>query len=100
MIEVQDKPARLTGQQRYTGSVPAVLPRLLPPAPASSALANEIGSLLLVVVMPTAFWCSAINAVRSLLGLETGVAALSCTGLAIAGFLLIIRASLMIDRSA
>jgi hypothetical protein len=60
---------------------------------------DEIASLLLIVVVPTAFWCGIIVAIRSLIGLETGGAGLSCVGLAIAGFLLIIRASLMIDRS-
>jgi hypothetical protein len=117
MVEVQDKPAgiisHLGGDRRGSGSVPAVRPPLLPSRamPNAATLSptlssgfsptfyDEIASLLLIVVVPTAFWCGIIVAIRSLIGLETGGAGLSCVGLAIAGFLLIIRASLMIDRS-
>jgi hypothetical protein len=103
MIDVQDKPARLAPQQRNTGSVPAILPRLQVPGimrPAHySALFNEICSVVLVVVLPSVFWCAVISAGRSLLGLETGAAVLSCVGLVIAGFLMVVRASLTIDRS-
>jgi hypothetical protein len=103
MIKVQDKPAGLATAPRHTtGSVPVILPRLLPPQRGltETALSNELGSVLLIVVMPTLFWCAVINGVRSLLGLDTSLAVLGCAAAAIAGFLLIIRASLMIDRSA
>jgi hypothetical protein len=119
MVEVQDKlSGRRSGrssslisssdhQRRSTGSVPVVLPHLVaamaPPGPALSGslgvMVDELSSLVLIVVIPTAFWCGTVNAVRSLLGLDTSAAALSCLALAIAGFLLIIRASLTIDRS-
>jgi hypothetical protein len=113
MIGVQDKPAVLAahagGDRCSAGSVPAVMPLLQAGARSTSAMSNsailsptlydEIASLLLIVVAPAAFWCGIIVAVRSLIGLETSNAALSCIGLVIAGFLLVIRASLMIDRS-
>jgi hypothetical protein len=103
MVEVQDKSAPLVAH-RTTGSVPVVLPSLTaaitPTVPSLAACANELFSITLIVVLPTLFWCAIISAVRSLIGLETSFAALSFGGLLIAGFLLIVRASLMIDRSA
>ncbi len=110
MVEAQDKPVglapNLVSDRRITGSVPAVIPKLLSSRAMASVAAlapslyDEIASLLLIVLIPAAFWCGVIIAVRSLFGLETSSASLSCIGLVIAGFLLIIRASLVIDRSA
>jgi hypothetical protein len=110
MVEVQDKHSGLAHQRLSTGltvqrggsgSVPAVLPNLLPSrSPVGSSLNSDIASLLLIVVVPTGFWCALFCGVRSLIGLDTSVAALTLVGLVISAFLLIIRASLAMDRSA
>jgi hypothetical protein len=112
MVEVQDKTAGLISSSDAKlgspGSVPIVLPDLVaamaPAAPMLARtlqrLASELTSFVLIVVMPTVFWCGTINGVRSLFGLNTSTTALSCLALVIAGFLLMIRASLMIDRSS
>lgn len=102
MIEVQNnKSTQLATTQLYAiGSVPVILPRLLPPAQTPSVIGSRnLCSLFLIVVMPTAFWCALINAVRSFMDLETGTVAMTCIALVIGGFLMIVRSSLMIDRS-
>jgi hypothetical protein len=103
MIEVQDKTsaAMATASRMPTGSVPAILPcRSTAVGSVSAAAVCSVNSLLLIVVLPTAFWVAVVSAIRSLLGLETGSVAIACIVLVIAGFLTIVRASLMIDRSA
>jgi hypothetical protein len=106
MIEMQDKSSRLVPQLHSTGSVPVVMPHMLAShvdaasGLTPSTLAYDIASLLLIVVAPTAFWCAVLCGVRSLLGWDTSSAALTCVALLIGGFLLIIRASLAMDRSA
>jgi hypothetical protein len=104
MIDVQNKPSSLVPLHSATlhnaGSVPAIRPE--PSASPSSLfamLSDEIFSVMLIVVVPTAFWCAMISGAASLLGAEIGMATLGCIALAIAGFLAIIRASMMIDRS-
>jgi hypothetical protein len=107
MIEVQSKPPGIMppglvplGPVRGQGSVPAVLPPLLPePMQTPAALYDEAGSLLLIVLLPTAFWCGVISGITHWLGGDIGLTMLSCVALVLAGFLLIVRASLTIDRS-
>jgi hypothetical protein len=97
MIEVQSKPSR---RSPHSGSVPVVMPQMLSShASTTASLTHDIASLMLIVVVPTVFWCAVLSSVRSLLGWDTSFAALACVGLLIAGFLLVIRASLTIDRS-
>jgi sorbitol-specific phosphotransferase system component IIC len=110
MIDVQNKSMVLAAHFRRpesslpcisAGSVPLVPPKPQPSHPdAATELPHTIASLLLIVVMPTAFWCAVLVGVRSLLGWETSSVAVSCVALVIAGFLLIIRASLAMDHTA
>jgi hypothetical protein len=101
MIQVQDKSSRLAPQLRGSGSVPAVMPQMLSSqADTTSSLPYDIASLVLIVVAPTAFWCATLIGLRSLFGWDTSFAALACMGLVIGTFLLMIRASLAMDRSA
>ena len=106
MVDVNNKSLglhRTSAAQISAGSVPVILPGLTKVmAPAVRSLADvaiDIASIALIVAVPTLFWCGVFHAVRSMFGLETSWAALSVVGMLIAGFLLIVRASLMIDRS-
>jgi hypothetical protein len=69
-------------------------------ADTTSSLPYDIASLVLIVVAPTAFWSATLIGVRSLFGWDTSFVALACMGLVIGTFLLMIRASLAMDRSA
>jgi hypothetical protein len=110
MVEVQDKSVGSmatyrnsdSAAQRSTGSVPVVPPGLLAAHVVSSPsnLWFDVTSVLLIVVIPTVFWCAVVSGARWLLGWDTSMLALSCVGIVIAGFLVIVRASLAMDRSA
>ena len=105
MIDVQNKPSSLVplhgGTLQSVGSVPAVRPQSAArPSSPLALLSDEIFSVMLIVVVPTLFWCAMISGAASLMGAEIGMAALGCIALVIAGFLAIIRASMMIDRSS
>jgi hypothetical protein len=105
MIDVQNKPSSLvplrSAGSQSAGSVPAVRPGpSARPSGSFATLSDDIFSIMLIVVVPTTFWCAMIAGAAALFGTGIGSTALACVGLAIAGFLAVIRASMMIDRSA
>jgi hypothetical protein len=108
MVEVQEKRVGSVGTATVcclppvatlTGSVPNVPPQLLPTAMVRAASTFDLGSLLLIVALPSLFWCGVIAVVASLSSYDIATAPLAVVGAVLASFLAIIRASLMIDRS-
>jgi hypothetical protein len=110
MIDVQNKPSAFAKSiaLRNAGSVPSVMPpvrpQLLPPAetsnyPALRRSVDELSSFLLIVVVPSAFWMGLTAAIAWCASVDVSHTALISFGLAIATFLAVIRASLVVDRS-
>jgi hypothetical protein len=93
MVEVQDK------QVVSSGSVPAVLPTLLATIPTRAAATHDVASILLIVALPSLFWCGVIAGVAALSSYDVTTAPIAFVGALLACFLIVIRASLMIDRS-
>jgi hypothetical protein len=80
------------------GSVPTVLPSLLPTAARLESFCYGIASFLLIVVVPSAFWCGVVYGLAKLLAYDIGLVPLAVLGGVLVTFLTIIRASLTINR--
>jgi hypothetical protein len=87
-----------TAQCYGVGSVPTVLPGLLPTAARLRRFGYGLASFLLIVVLPSIFWCAITYGLAKLLAYDIGLTPLALVGSVLATFLTIIRSSLTINR--